>query len=144
MEVRERKMNPTIEYLGQVLRADHKLDALIERSQRYMDHATRATSRLTATRVSGTGHRSNVEDAVLAMVDLSREIEREMSLFVEKVREIDAMIAKVPDDRHRDLLRWRYLNGWPWDRISEGLGCERRWTLAMHGRALLEVEKNLK
>jgi len=142
MEVRERKPNPTIEYLNQALHADRQIDSLIEHSQRCMEHATRATSRLTATRIGGTGRRSNVEDAVLAMVDLSREIERETNLYIEKVREIRAVIAKVPDNRHRLLLRWRYVNGWRWDRIAEGLNVsDRSWVWELHGKALLEVEK---
>lgn len=139
-----RKRNPTIEYLRRALRADRRIDALIERSARYMDRATRATSRMTATRTSGTSGRSSMEDSVLELVELSDALLAEIDVLTAAVREIEEVIARVPDDRHRDLLRWRYLNGWTWERITAGLGLsDVRWVHRMHGKALLEVGKFL-
>lgn len=83
-----------------------------------------------------------MEDAVCALVDLSRELIQKANALADTVREIEAAIDKVPDDKHRDLLKWRYLNGWTWERITEGMGrLDVSWTHQLHGRALLEIKK---
>ncbi len=139
-----RWVNPTIQYLRQALRADRRIDALIERAEHYREQAVRATGRATATRVSGTGMRSNVEAGVCKLVDLSRDLERLAEELAEVVRQIEREIDRVQDDRHRDLLRWRYLNGWRWERIAEAMGyTDVKWLYKLHGRALVEFEKFL-
>lgn len=144
METKRRTINPTVRYLRGALRADRKIDALIERSVKYRHRAEQATGRITATRNSGTGRRSQVEDSVIALVDLSRELVDQAETLAAKVREIEAVIDQVEDDRYRDLLKWRYLNGWTWERITEAMGRENvSWTHELHGYALREVEKNL-
>lgn len=140
-----RRRNPTIEYLRQALRADRQIDALLERAEMYRNRSMQATSRATATRTSGTGSRSRVEDCVMEMLELEDAMKAEISELAAKVAEIERVIDQVRDDRYRDLLRWRYLNGWTWERIAEGLDLKDvRWVYEMHGRALKEIEKILR
>lgn len=137
-----RSKNPTIEYLRQALRADARIEALMERSGRLYDKATRATSTIRAERISGTVARSNVELGVVEMLDLADEIVAEAKALTAKIKKIERVIGAVKDQRHRDLLRWRYLNGWTWERITERMGRDNvSWTHKLHGEALIEAEK---
>ena len=36
----------------------------------------------------------------------------------------------------RDLLRWRYLSNWNWERISRAMGYEQRQVYRLHALAL--------
>ena len=51
-------------------------------------------------------------------------------------REIEDVIASVPDGRLRMLLRYRYIDGMTWERIAVNMCMDARWIRRLHGRAL--------
>ena len=131
-----RDPNPAIEFLQSALHADRQMDALLCRAQRYMDLATRATRSTTTLPGRGLAG-SRVEDGITGLVDIAREIEREATRLAETVRAVERTISALPNPQHREILQLRYLNGWPWDRISEHLGdLDRTWVWRLHGRAV--------
>lgn len=140
------------EYLRQLQRRDARINALIERQQRYRELASRCTAvyRDTPGRSSAPGRRSapgggtrrvsSVEEYAVKIVDLEREIDRRIDEYVDLTREIEAAIDRIPDGRYRDVLRFRYVNGWSWEKIAEEMRYDRRWVYRMHGRALNMIE----
>lgn len=130
-------------YLSRALEADSRLEALIERGMHYRDMALRTTSFMEGGVSGGRRANSRVEDGVAALLDLSELLEQEAGRYAALVSEIEAVIAKVPQERYQTLLRWRYLSGWHWERIAEALHHELRWVYELHGRALQEVDSLL-
>ena len=49
------------------------------------------------------------------------------------------MIEAVLDPVQRDLLRYRYLNGWSWGKIAQRMNYTREYLLRLHGHALASV-----
>ena len=132
------------EYLRQLGRMDARINALAERQQRYYDLAARATTVYRSMPGGGRRCASSCEDYVCKAVDLGREIDRRIDEYVDLTREIEKAIDELGDDRERDILRWRYLNGWKWEKIIESMPeCETRTVYYLHGRALSEIEENL-
>ena len=44
-------------------------------------------------------------------------------------------------DRYRDILRWRYVNGWKWERIAKEMNySDMKWLWNLHRRALEALE----
>ena len=48
----------------------------------------------------------------------------------------NAAIAALKDQRFQDLLRWRYMDGWRWERIGRAMGYEQRQVYRLHALAL--------
>lgn len=107
--------------------------------QKYRDMATRATSSMEATRVSGTGSRSRVESAVVRICDLERDVMGDMDELRRYRRDVMAVIQRVPDVRHRDILEMHYITGWSLQRIADEMHYQVRWVQILHGQALNEA-----
>lgn len=108
----------------------------MERKQRYRELATRATPHYRGVPGGGVRMVSSVEEYALRAVDLEREIDKRLERYARLACEIEAQIDRVDDARLRDLLRWRYLNGWAWERVAEAMHYERRQVFRLHNRAL--------
>ena len=131
------------EYLRQLQRRDARINALIERQQRYRELASRRTAvyrNAPGGGGGGTRRVSSVEEYAVKIVDLEREIDRRIDEYADLTREIEAAIARIPDGRYRDVLRFRYVNGWSWEKIAEEMRYDRRWVYRIHGRALNMIE----
>ena len=128
------------EYLRQLSRKDARINALIERQQRYRELAQRRTPVYRDTPGGGRRCASSVEEYVAKIVDLEREIDRRIDEYVDLTREIEAAIDKVGDDRCRNILRYRYINGWSWEKIAREMHYDERWVRRLHGRALARRE----
>ena len=77
-----------------------------------------------------------MEEYVSKIVDLTREVDAQIDEYVDLTRAIDATIAALKDQRFQDLLRWRYMDGWRWERISRAMGYEERQVYRLHALAL--------
>ena len=132
------------EYLQQARQMNVRIEALRERRRRYEVLATQCTTHY---RYSAGGSRhgttrqvSSVEEYGCRMADLAREIERRIDDLARLSWEIGETIDAVPDQRYRDLLTYRYLNGWSWERIAQVMmySVDRIWHL--HREALNAVK----
>lgn len=128
------------EYLRQLLRRDARINALIERQQRYRELAGVRGMACRDMPGGGTRHTSVMEEYVPKIVDLEREIDRRIDEYVDLVREVEAAIDQIEDERCRDVLRYRYLNGWSWEKIAEQMHYDERWVYRLHGHALRQIE----
>lgn len=129
------------EYFRQLQKIDRRINAKLEQAGRCREMATKATGRMTATRVSGTTARSAMENAIVRLIDLERDIDSEVDQLVDLRREALALINTLEDPRHRSVMEMRYINGWSWDRISNELNYERTWVWRLHGEALQCLQK---
>lgn len=129
------------EYLRQLSRKDARIKALLERQRRYRELAERRTAVYRDMPGGGKKRVSPVEEYAVKIVDLEREIGRRIDEYADLTREIETAIDKVGDDRYRDILRFRYVNGWGWERIAREMHYDRRQITRLHGLALLEIEK---
>lgn len=129
------------EYLRQLSRKDARIKALLERQRRYQELAERRTAVYRDMPGGGKKRVSPVEEYAVKIVDLEREIGRRIDEYADLTREIETAIDKVGDDRYRDILRFRYVNGWGWERIAREMHYDRRQITRLHGLALLEIEK---
>lgn len=104
-----------------------------------------------STRISPTAmfdRNGNVSDKVgrtaAKIVDLEREIDREVDELVHVRSEIEEVISSVDDADCRLLLAMRYINGYSWRRIAAKMNYSVDNVIGyIHRKALHEVEIKL-
>ena len=79
-------------------------------------------------------------DAVDRIVDLEREINRDIDRLVDLKREIMAAIRSVDNSKYRLVLEKRYLCYRTWEQIAADTGYNVRYLYRIHGEALKKVQ----
>ena len=132
------------EYLNQV----RKLDNLIDSKLSEVNNLKRAATSITATlkdvpaRSEGTTS-DKVGNSVAAIVDLEKEIDKEVVQLVELRGDILKTIQQL-DPMEYALVYKRYFQYKWWEVIADEMYYTRQWINALHKRALKNLEEILK
>ena len=85
---------------------------------------------------------SSVESAVEKLVDsLAVEIDHEIETLVREQKTAERIIRQLPNAKWRDLLSYRYLNGWSWLKVAKAMRYDKRWVHRLHQNALQASEQ---
>jgi hypothetical protein len=128
------------EYRPILKRCNGYCDALDE----LHDLAKRATSRISATRLSGTSSHGGMEDNILKAVDTEDKLQSIIGHLKEALLVREALIEQLSDERYKTILTFRYINGEAWPSIQRKVRYEERQMYELHGRALEEVSRLMK
>ena len=128
------------EFLRGIRGHNQRIKALMERRQYYYDIA-QGTGSGEPPRIGGGNQGSRVENAVHKLMELEEDLNKEIDKLVDEVRLAERLIDKLEDSRHRDVLKFRYLNGWSWEKIVSEMNYEKSWVLRLHGEALVRFSK---
>ena len=109
-------------YLSQARRAERRIDALARRQRRYAE--------LGALR-RGPGAELDA---------LQRELDGRIERYAALVRDIAGRIDRVDNPVYREVLEYRYLDGWSWQAIAARLCFSRDWVMKLHARAIEAIE----
>ncbi len=165
-------MNPAKEYLlgyrSAMLNLDlhireyNRLSGQYDRLQAAYDRATKATSKLTAVRVSGTPNHDSMANAVMDIIQLEEQIRQnkggqdgtldwlldDMQRLAEAGKERLEAVSNVADHRLQALLYMRYfMPKMTWVQLAFRLSevtlqqCGVDNVYKLHGKALEEVRK---
>lgn len=124
------------EWLRQLPQIELRIRSKEAQVRKYRVMATRATSSVEATRVSGSSNRSRVEDAVVRICDLDADVQKELEELRVYRRDAMAVIMQIPDVRQRAVLEMHYVTGWSLRRIADEMHYQERWVQVLHGLAL--------
>lgn len=130
------------EFLQQYLNAEHAINAKLEEISRLRALAMRTTI------VSDEDHvfvQSSAGDRMATIVgkivDLEREVDKEIDELQEIRRRVQTAIDSIPNADQRNVLALRYIKGLRFNVIAEQLTYHYRWVLELHGRGLKAIEK---
>jgi DNA-directed RNA polymerase specialized sigma subunit len=130
------------EYLSQALWLNQRIDNKLEQLERLKAMAMRVTANLTQEKVSGGyNERSPMENTIVKIMDLEREVNDEIDKLINLKQEILETISLVDDPMAQLLLEMRYINRRTWGEIAEELGYSDRGIHKIHGRALKEIDE---
>ena len=132
------------EYLLQAYLLEERIDSKLEQVEALRSLATKSTAIIRSHPGSGGGNDSFMEDVIIKIVDMEREITAEMERMVDLKKEIAETISRVEDQALRTLLEMRYLCYRDWPEIKKAMGYSNASIHRMHKQALEIVEKNLK
>ena len=87
-------------------------------------------------------HGSRVESSVERIVDdIGVEINQEIEALLAQQRKANRIIKSLPNAKWRDVLNYRYLNGWAWSKVARAMNYNKRWTQQLHREALDAFER---
>lgn len=115
---------------------DKRISEMRERVAAIAERATRATPSLEAERVSGSGDRSRVEQAVAAKVDLERQLSGMIADLDARRKAIQDAIHAMQDEREKRLLELRYIDGRSWVSVTMRMEISEAYSYVIHESAL--------
>lgn len=128
------------EYLSQAYLIDMRINSKLEQIQSLRDLLTRVNNTIKDTPGNPNRDKSLVEEYMVKIVDLEREIDSEIDRLVTLKAEIMRTIQQVPDIECRTLLEERYINMAKWDDIADAMFITTRHMHRIHGKALSLVK----
>jgi DNA-directed RNA polymerase specialized sigma subunit len=130
------------EYLSQALWLDQRINSKLEQLETLRALAMKVSANLTEEKVSGSNNiKSHMENTVVKIVDLEKEINEDIDRLVDVKAEIMETISQVDDPICQLLLEMRYISGKAWEEVARELNYNDRSVFKIHGRALKKIKK---
>lgn len=126
-------------YLGQAYRIDQRINSKLEQIVALRELATKATSTLNDTSVSGSRNLQSMEGIIAKMIDMEDEIKRDIDTLVDLKREFVTIIKKINNPEYQTLLELRYLCFKTWEQIAVDMGYSLQHIFRIHAKALKDV-----
>ena len=119
------------EYLGQAYRIDQRINSKMEQIASLNLLARKATTVFS--------DMPGMEDVIIKIVDMEREINADIDRLVDLKKEIVGVIHGVSNLEYQTLLELRYLCFKTWEQIAVQMGYGIDNIYKMHHKALREV-----
>lgn len=128
-----------IEWLKNYRALDAKIESLTEDLQVWNARATKITATISQEpKASSSG--DQLQRCVDKICELREEISQEVDKLRQRRQQIEAAIRTLEDERYRDLLWYRYIEGMTWDEIAVKMYYSRMQVCRFHGRALNKIK----
>lgn len=122
---------------------DKHIDSKLEQIERLQSQAERSTTTLSD--MPRTKSQSNRSDYfVLKIIELKDELDKDVDVYVDRIREAQDLLRRLEVDKHRLVLEYRYLNKWTWAQIANEMTYDVRHITRLHGQALYEFGQKCK
>lgn len=128
--------HPAKIYLKKYAAMKLRYDDLQEELLLIRQKATRATSRMTAERVSGTPMKDGMANAAIKAVETERKLDCTLRNLKEGLAHRSWVIEQMDDEWEKTILTERYIKGLDWDEILPRIPYERSSMYELHGKAL--------
>lgn len=128
--------HPAIIYLRQYAYLKLRRDDLRDELRQIRENATRATSRMTAERVSGTSARDSMANAAVKAVGVEKRLETTIRNLEEALNMRVWLIEQMKDEREKTLLTEMYISKRSVEEIQSRMFISRATLWRIHGYAL--------
>lgn len=129
------------EYLSQAYRLDQRINSKIEQINSLHDLAAKASTTISETSCCSSANKQRMENNIVKIVDLEREINEDIDKLIEVKKDIVEMVKKVENPEYQTLLERRYLCFKKWEQIAMEMNYDLRYIHKLHLRALSVCKK---
>lgn len=130
--------------MSEIRRLDAFIDAKLAERDALYEMLTHITPTLKQDVVSSCGFQQDkIGNAIAKIADLGNEIDSVVDSFVDKKREASALLERLENPLHYQVLHKRYVLFQSFEKIAGDLNYTYRWVCKTHGRALQEFDKIL-
>lgn len=126
-------------FLSQAYWMDVRIDGKFRQVQSLRAIATRITGSYDGETVSRTRNVHSMEDAIVKVIMLEKELDAEIDKLVDTRRTIKEVIDGVADEEQRILLELRYESSCSWKEIETMIRVGHSQMFERHNRALEAV-----
>ena len=138
----KRQENPAKAFLRRYSGLCGRVDALTRAINDAMERAFNTGVTLKEIKVlSSPAEHDPMAKDVCSAVDASELLYQKKAEAEQALREILAAIDSLKDEKQKEMLTRRYVNGDGFDKIMEDMHYEKTQVFVIHGRALVEVNK---
>ena len=127
------------EYLSQAFHIDQRISSKLSQVMRLRETATDCTATLSDMPRPDSPSRQQMADTICKIVDLEREINKDIDRLVDLKAEARRAINAVSDPDQQLILELRYLCYKPWNEIMTELGYSEATIYRLHGEALKQI-----
>ena len=135
-----KKQNAAKKYLSQAFGLNQRIESKIDQIAVLNDLATKATVTYSDMPKSPNRDGSRMEDAIIKIINLESEINKDMMKLVELKKDIIRRVKAVESAELQTILELRYLSYMRWEEIAIELGYGIDNVYHLHRKALDEIE----
>ena len=129
------------EYLSQLITMDNAINRKQQRLMTLRDVAMNTTPNYSGETVQHTRNKNPLENIMTKIIDIDREIDRDIDELVDFKAEVWEQLDKIADERYKRILWLRYADRKTWRYIALELNFTIRYIHKMHSIALAELDK---
>ena len=123
-------------WLQKAIEAKREIEAIRDRREQLMSLATGITARYGGIGGASGSAGDKIGEAVAKIADIDEALAARLAAYEEIIGAIEKEIDGVEDHRFRQVLRFRYLNGWAFGKIARKMHYDRDYAYKIHCRAL--------
>lgn len=135
-----KKQNAAKKYLSQAFGLNQRIESKIDQIAVLNDLATKATVTYSDMPKSPNRDGSRMEYAIIKIIDLESEINKDMMKLVELKKDIIRRVKAVESAELQTILELRYLSYMRWEEIAIELGYGIDNVYHLHRKALDEIK----
>ena len=124
-----------VKFLKRYKQIDKEIDQLLLEKSEIFSLGTKITPTY-SDMPKGTGASDKVQSTVEKLGALEKKIDSKIDEWYEAKLNIEKAIHTVESDKFRLLLRYRYINGWTWEKIAVEMNYAYRNVTRLHGKAI--------
>lgn len=129
-------------FLRQAIKYDKMIANKMSEIAHLHEMATSITAPIapeTGVRVSSTGSKQSMANAIDKRIDLEKELVEDIEMLSKKKREITDVIEQLETTEY-DILHKTYIQGIELADVADMMGRSYSWITTIHGRALKNVQ----
>lgn len=126
------------QYLNRYQITNKQIDQKCAELAEWRSKATKITPTM-SDMPKGNGSENRLESAVEKIMEIEEGINADIDKLLEIHREILQAIEAVNDPDLCLVLKYRYINGFTFERVGVEMHYTRQWVCVLHGRALKEL-----
>lgn len=131
----------TKQYLNQIRNARKDVEKLQSQITNKRELLTSISVNSSDVRVQSSSDPDKVASMVATILDMESELKDYVYRLITLERKISREIEEVEGQKYRDVLFWRYVQGYTFEKTADTMAYSYMQTIRIHGEALLEFEK---
>lgn len=131
----------TKQYLGQIERLNRMIENKLSEIYEIKSMACNISVPTDKERVQSSGAKDRLGDAIAKLVDLERETDELVDMFIAKRKHIIEQIDQIEKKEHYLILTYKYVQCMDFKSIFLKMGISERKMYSIYGQALKEFEK---
>lgn len=121
--------------LSQYRAIERRINRLKGEKAAWADKAMAATSSFSDTPRGGRGG-DKIQGAVEKIMEIEEKLDREIDAQVDLRNRIEAAVERLESEKLRDIVRYKYIDGFKFEKIAATMHLDPRWVRRLHNRAL--------
>lgn len=117
-----------------------EISDLLDERERLRSLAEKITPSLSFAPVHG-ANTDKMASVAANLIEVERYIEKRSKELLRARMEAEQIIDRLPDERHRAVLKSYYFSRRNWQDVADALNYDVRWVTQLHGLALVKLAK---